>query len=170
MRFRVFQYPLPTAGDLNDLNTFLGSQRVATVAHHVAETAQGTMLVFVVETAGGPTVRGPQSAAPKIDYREKLSAEQFVLFTNLRAARKAWADAEGLPVYALFTNAQLAQMATGAIATAADLGRIDGLGPARAEKYAERLLSILRPHPASPTGGAPPPEPVMAVEASSHQP
>ena len=170
MRFRVFQYPLPTAGDLSDLNAFLGSQRVATVAHHVAATAQGTMLVFVVETTGGPAVRGPQAATSKIDYREKLSAEQFALFTNLRAARKAWADAEGLPVYALFTNAQLAQMATGAYATAADLGRIDGLGPARAEKYAERLLAILHPHPGSPTEVTSTPEPLMTGKASSQQP
>lgn len=52
----------------------------------------------------------------------------------------------------------------------ADLGRIDGLGPARAEKYAERLLAILRSHPGSPTEVTSPPEPLMTGKASSQQP
>ena len=150
MRFRVFQYPLPTAGELSDLNAFLASQRVATVAHHVVAHGQGGMLVFVVEVAGGPAGRAAPSGHHKVDYRETLSPAQFELFTRLRAARKAWADSEGLPVYALFTNAQLAQMAVGPCATAADLARIEGVGPARSEKYAERLLAILNALPTPP--------------------
>ena len=148
MRFRVFQYPLPTVGELPDLNAFLASQRVATVDHHVVAHGQGGMLVFVVEVAGGPAGRAAPTGHGKVDYRETLSPAQFELFTRLRAARKAWADSEGLPVYALFTNAQLAQMAAGSCATAADLARIEGVGPARSEKYAERLLAILKPLPA----------------------
>jgi len=147
MRFRVFQYPLPTGGELGDLNSFLGSQRIATVAHHVAATPHGAMLIFVVEVADGPAHRGQSGEKAKIDYRETLSPDQFALFTRLRAARKEWADAEGLPVYALFTNAQLARIAAGSFATAADLARIEGLGPARVERYAERLLSIVNPLP-----------------------
>lgn len=147
MRFRVFQYPLPTSGALVELNSFLGAHRVASVAHHVATTAHGAMLLFVVEVADGPVPRGPGSPAAKVDYRETLSPDQFALFTRLRTARKSWADAEGLPVYALFTNAQLAKIAAGSFATAADLARIEGFGPARVEKYAERLLAIVNSLP-----------------------
>ncbi|MBP9803395.1 MAG: HRDC domain-containing protein [Candidatus Accumulibacter sp.] len=45
------------------------------------------------------------------------------------------AEQEGVPMYALFTNEQLAEMVTRRTTTIAALGEIDGVGKARIEKY-----------------------------------
>jgi superfamily II DNA helicase RecQ len=78
-----------------------------------------------------------------VDYREQLSAEEFAVFSRLRDERKKWAEAEGVPVYTIFTNAQLAAMVRQRVTTAAALGGIDGIGPARVAKYGDRLLAVL---------------------------
>ena len=143
MNYRLFQYSLPAPPELEDLNAFLGTQRVAAVTHHLAAIAGGTMLVFVVETVGA-AVGGPGiGAAGKVDYREQLSTAEFAVFSRLRDERKKWAEAEGVPVYTVFTNAQLAEMVKRRVRSAADLAKLEGLGPARMEKYAVRLLALL---------------------------
>jgi superfamily II DNA helicase RecQ len=143
MNYRVFQYPLPAPPELEDLNAFLRTQRVAAVTQHLASTAGGTMLVFVVETVGTASASPAAGLQPRTDYREQLSTAEFSIFSRLRDERKKWAEAEGVPVYTVFTNAQLAEMVKRRIRSAAELGKIDGVGPARLEKYGARLLAVL---------------------------
>ena len=64
MRFRLFQYPLPAPTELDDLNAFVASQRIATVTHHLVQTPGGGMLVFVVETAGCSAPKAVPPAGP----------------------------------------------------------------------------------------------------------
>jgi superfamily II DNA helicase RecQ len=147
MPFRLFQYPLPASPELEDLNAYLASHRVAAVTQHLVSTAGGGMLVFIVETAGSLVSKPALSGGPKVDYREQLGPEDFARFNRLRDERKKWAEAEGLPVYSVFTNAQLAAMVRGKMVALADLAQIDGVGAARLEKYGARLLSLLNPLP-----------------------
>jgi superfamily II DNA helicase RecQ len=159
MTYRLFQYALPAPPLLEDLNTFLAASRVAAVATHLVPVAGGTMLVFIVETVGGVPGPGSGSGGPKTDYREQLNAADFMLFDRLRDERKQWADAEGVPVYTVFTNAQLAAMAQRRPRTAAELGTVEGVGPARVEKYGARLLALLTaPVAAGPPVPIPPSE------------
>jgi len=73
---------------------------------------------------------GPQGQRrPRVDYKELLSEQEFTLFARLRSLRKELAEREGVPAYALFTNEQLAE--------------IEGVGPARIEKYGERFVQAL---------------------------
>jgi len=142
MKYRLFQYPLPAPPELEDLNAFLAAQRVAAVTQHLVQTAGGAMLVFVVETvAGGGVAAGP--SPPKTDYKEELGAEDFPVFSRLRDARKKWAEEEGVPVYTVFTNAQLAEMVKRKVRSMAEMAAIDGVGKARVEKYGEKLLAML---------------------------
>ncbi len=112
MQFRIFQYPLPCPTEPEDLNGFLAGHRIASVSHHLVENGGTPVVVFVVQVASGPAV----SSAPRdrVDYRQVLDTDQFALFSRLRDARKKLAEAEGLPVYAVFSNAQLAAMWLGA--------------------------------------------------------
>jgi hypothetical protein len=41
-----------------------------------------------------------------VDYREVLKPEEFEVFSRLREWRKAVAEKEGIPVYAVLTNGQ----------------------------------------------------------------
>jgi hypothetical protein len=53
MTYRLFQYPLPGPPELEDLNSYLASHRVAAVTQHLVQTASGAMLVFIVQTVQG---------------------------------------------------------------------------------------------------------------------
>lgn len=143
MNYRLFQYALPAPPELADLNAYLAGNRVAAVSHHIVPTPSGGMLVFVVETVAGSVPNQGLSAGPKIDYREQMNAEEFAVFSRLRSERKRMAEAEGMPVYTVFSNAQLAEMVKRRVRTAAELHDIEGIGGARIGKYGERLLAIL---------------------------
>jgi superfamily II DNA helicase RecQ len=147
MKFRVFQYSVPAPDDLADLNAFLGSNRIVAVAHQVVAKPRGATLIFVVEylERGAPPSGAPTNGdrKGKVDYRDVLKPADFEVFSRLREERKVIAEAEGLPVYTVFTNAQLAEMVERRMVTAAALGKIDGLGDARLAKYGERVLRIL---------------------------
>jgi ribonuclease D len=78
-----------------------------------------------------------------VDYKEVLKPEEFEVFSRLRDWRKATADKEGVPVYVVLTNEQLAQMVQKKTNSKAGLKEIEGVGDARVEKYGDALLQIL---------------------------
>lgn len=82
-----------------------------------------------------------------MDYRALLNEEDFRLFSKLRDLRKKTADAEGIPLYGVFTNAQLAEMVRSRVAELSDFQKIEGVGKARVEKYGAPFLSLLREQP-----------------------
>ena len=131
MNYRVFQYPLPAPPELEDLNAFLRAQRIASVSHHLAATAGGAMLVFVVESTGPGSSRPGGDLAAKTDYRDQLTPADFAVFSRLREERKKWSDAEGIPVYTVFTNAQLAGMVTARVRSVEELAKVEGIGAIR---------------------------------------
>jgi len=141
MPIQLFQYPLPAEGKLEDLNRFLAQHRVAMVSHHVVHVSAGAMLVFVVETVGTEAVTGGRRG--RVDYRDILDSDDFEVFRKLREVRKHLAESEGVPIYAVFTNAQLADMAKRRCREAADLLSIEGIGQARVERYGENILAAL---------------------------
>ncbi len=142
MPYHLFQFPIPGAADLSELNSFLASQRVVAVQQHlVPAQGGGATLAFVVQTTEGGA--RSSSAGRKIDYKEELSAEDFALFSRLRDERKKIAEAEGVPIYAVLTNEQLAEIAQRRPKTLAALAEVPGLGKARIEKHGERLLRLL---------------------------
>jgi superfamily II DNA helicase RecQ len=142
MQYRLFQYPLPAPDEPEDLNHFLATNRIVVVTHHVVPNPAGAMLLFVVEyIAGAAKTEGGRS--PRIDYREVLSDSDFAVFSRLRDERKKIAEEKGMPLYAIFSNAQLAEMVTRRVRTEADLREVEGIGRAKVEEYAARFLPLL---------------------------
>jgi superfamily II DNA helicase RecQ len=78
-----------------------------------------------------------------VDYREILNAADFAVFSGLRVWRKAAAEKEGIPVYAVLTNDQLAQLARQRPTSKEALRGIEGIGEAKAARYAEGMLQII---------------------------
>jgi superfamily II DNA helicase RecQ len=100
---------------------------------------------------------GEKGSRPKsrVDYKEVLNEKDFAIYVKLRTLRKTIAEKEGLPLYALFSNEQLAAMVQKKIATRTALGAVDGVGKARLEKYAEPFLGVLRSEFAASPSGSP---------------
>jgi superfamily II DNA helicase RecQ len=78
-----------------------------------------------------------------VDYKELLSEEEFALFRRLRDLRKSVAEAEGVPVYAICTNRQLADIARRKPSSMAELCTIEGIGEGKSVRYGERFLHAI---------------------------
>jgi superfamily II DNA helicase RecQ len=102
---------------------------------------------------GGARADGSSRRAA-VDFKAVLDSADFALFAKLRTWRKAMAEAEGVPLYTVFTNEQLAAVATTRATTLTALGEIEGVGPARLDRYGPQLLGHLATLSAEP--GSPP--------------
>ncbi|MDZ7811636.1 MAG: HRDC domain-containing protein [Ideonella sp.] len=136
----------------SELNAFLAAQRVLAVQREWLADGAHSGWAFCVETVAGP---GPLPAAlkaggggsrrsPEVDYKRVLSPADFARYAHLRDWRKQAAQAEGVPLYALFSNEQLAAIVTQGVASLAALGQVDGVGAARVAKYGAALLLALQ--------------------------
>jgi superfamily II DNA helicase RecQ len=137
-----------------ELNRFLRGHRVLNVDRRWVDLGTESYWCFCVdylETGpfSGSPARPPGQSAGKVDYREVLNPEQFAAFVKLRTLRQAISKEEAVPVYVVFTNEQLAAMVQKGAASKADLGRIDGVGEARIQKYGDRFLACLKEHGAA---------------------
>ena len=65
------------------------------------------------------------------------------LFGSLREWRKARAEADSVPAYVVFTDATLEAMAEVRPSTRQAMLKVNGVGAAKLEKYADELLAIL---------------------------
>jgi superfamily II DNA helicase RecQ len=145
----------------DELNQFLSSHRVVRVERQWLADGERSCWAVCVETASGPgplpeslkAAAGRGSRDPgvadrsgkvKPDYRDLLSPEDFAVYAQLRALRKQVAEREGMPAYAVLNNDQLAALVQRRVGSAAAFGQIEGVGPARVERYAALFLSVLQ--------------------------
>ena len=144
-------FAIPARGDSGlqeELNRFLRSHRVLSVHREFVGQGDNSFWALAVEWmegAAGVTAAGSSGGRKaRVDYKEVLSPADFAVFARLREWRKATAEAEGIPVYAVLTNEQLAAVATSRPATAAQVQEIEGIGEAKAGKYAIGVLEVVK--------------------------
>ena len=127
----------------DELNAFLRSHRIVNVEKKLIDGERGTGWVFLVEY-GGPQ-EGKNShgtGTQRTDYREVLNPVDYALYDKLRSLRKELAEKSGVPVYAVFTNDQLAGMVRTRPKAAKDLLAIPGVGEARVKQYGGAFLVV----------------------------
>jgi len=161
MALRFFTIPVRAPAEAErELNAFLASHRVLTVERRFVDAGENSLWAICVDfLAGAPAEEaGARVRENKIDYKQVLTPAQFDVFARLRDVRRALAEKEGVPIYAVFTNEQLAEMVKSRATSKAALGRINGVGEARVEKYAGAILAVLaaaRPEPDAAGGSQP---------------
>ena len=148
MPFRIFLIPVLYSDEATEeLNAFIAGHRVAHIERKWIDQGTQSAYVFCVEyVLASPTRDGnprSQLSRNRIDYKTILSPDEFTIFSLLRELRKELSQQEGVPVFALFSNEQLAQMVQRRCASKADLLGIEGIGEAKVEKYSEKLLATL---------------------------
>lgn len=121
------------------MNAFLRAHKVLSIDRRWVEGGADSLWLFCIDyldssAAGGGDKNGSGSRA-KVDYKEILSPEEFAVFARLRDVRKEISQREAVPVYAIFTNEQLAQMVQARATTKSALEKIAGVGDARIERY-----------------------------------
>ena len=76
-------------------------------------------------------------------WKELITKENEGLFNILRNWRYEMSKKEGVPSYIVFTNKQLAEITSKAPESLNQLSQIDGIGPAKVQKYGVNVLEIL---------------------------
>ena len=141
VQYNTFYVPLTDAGEAQaQLNAFLRSHRILQVERQAFRDGWGFCVEWM-ENSAHRVEHETWRKASKVDYKEVLTPEVFERFSKLRERRKVIALEAGVPVYMVMTDAQLAEVAKLETPTAAEVGKIEGVGEARIAKYLERLLS-----------------------------
>ena len=90
------------------------------------------------------SLRRPKLPEQPPQVRRALGLEyDEVLFEKLRHLRTRLADANGVPTYVIFPNETLQQMAAFLPHSPENLGRIDGVGPAKLAEFAGPFLKVI---------------------------
>jgi len=149
MKIQYASFLLPAVADSPEqaaLNRFLRSVRVVQIMREFIQPATGpawAILVEYMDDAKQPARDGQGQPTAKIDYKEVLSPEDFAVFTALRQTRKSLAEEQGIPVYAVVTNEQLAAISRNRPKTLAELKAIDGIGDGKCEKFGAAFMNCL---------------------------
>jgi superfamily II DNA helicase RecQ len=75
---------------------------------------------------------------------ERLNEPQKLLFKRLREWRKNKSEKEGVPVFIIATNKQLAEVVLKAPSTLASLREIHGFGKKKIERYGNEVTGIIK--------------------------
>lgn len=148
MQLKFFSIPVADPGELEEeANRFLRGHRVLSVQRQLVQDAGSAYWALCIEYLEGITTAkefgGKNSGKQRVDYREVLDPEVFDVFSKLRERRKELAERDAVPVYAVCTNEQLAEMAKKKVTSKAGLLEIEGFGEAKAAKYGDSLLAVL---------------------------
>ncbi len=141
MRIQLFTVPIHEGEeDLNELNRFLGSHRVTDMQKTFVDTGKGGCWSFCVTYLEMVKAAGAETKKGKVDYRQVLEEKDFALFCEMRKVRKQIADSEAIPPYAVFTDAELAEIVKLEEITPASMRTIPGIGERKVEKYGARFI------------------------------
>ena len=120
IQYKFFTIPVKEPSEAEtELNRFLGSNRLITVHREFVSHGENSC-------------------------REVLSPEDFSIYARIRDWRKEKANQEGVQLYTIFTNEQIAKMMENRITSKNKLKEIEGIGDARVEKYGNDVLNILK--------------------------
>ena len=146
----------PDSPEQETLNRFLKSRRIVQTLKKLVSSESASHWAILVEYLDSPkTNSSEQQIKNKVDYKDILNAADFSLFSKLREVRKKLAEENGLPVYAVSTNEQLAEIAKRKPTNLTEFMKIDGIGQGKADKYVPAMLECIKQ-----TGNEAPPTPL----------
>ena len=148
MGLRFFTIPVrDSEKPERELNGFLASHKVLSIDRQLVDVGMNSFWAICVDylmTSAGESTLASNLSRSRVDYKTILPPDEFDVFSKLRQLRKELAQHEAVPVYALFTNEQLAQMVQRRCRSRSDVAQIEGIGEGKIEKYVDRCNSADR--------------------------
>jgi superfamily II DNA helicase RecQ len=145
LQYASFLIPLyPDSPEQEALNRFIRGRRVIQTRKELIPVEGQHQWAFMVEyldSPGNTTDAAADIPRSKVDYKEILSEADFAVFSKLREVRKKLSEEGGMPVYAVCTNEQLAEIAKRRPKTVAECMKIEGIGQGKAAKYVPALIA-----------------------------
>ncbi|MFH1885414.1 MAG: HRDC domain-containing protein [Pseudomonadota bacterium] len=145
MQIKLFTISLRDAeSGEEELNRFLRGRQILELIHQFLPQGADSRWCFLVKYMDGPVKsRNAGNRQDRIDYRDVLDEASFARFCTLRKARKAVAAKEGVPAFALFTDKQMAELAKFEVLSLENMGKVEGIGSGKTDKYGAALLKLL---------------------------
>lgn len=143
MQIKIFDIPIGANESMTEeLNHFLRAHKIIDIKKELALLSGNSCWTFCITYMldNKPADNNRSTGNGKIDYKEVLDSETFERFSNLRKLRKQIADKEAIPAYAVFTDAELAEMAKLSQLTLQEMQKIPGIGKKKLEKYGESFV------------------------------
>ncbi|HRD81058.1 MAG TPA: HRDC domain-containing protein [Saprospiraceae bacterium] len=141
MQFKFFSIQAPGGEHVaEELNLFLRSKKVLSVERRLVSTERGVFWHVCVEYLDEAY---PAGSREKVDYKKVLDDDSFARFARFKEIRKAIAQEESVPAYAIFTDEELAGMAKVSPLDAAEMRKIKGISDKKIEKYAKRFIQSM---------------------------
>lgn len=148
MQIQLYTIPtIDSKGALEEMNRFLRGHRVLEIRQEFAKDIGGAFWYFSIKYIDGMFISSNTTKnvkKQKVDYKEILNKKDFAKFDKLRKCRKEIAQKEAIPAYAIFTDAELAEIAKMPEMLVEKLGNIKGIGMKKVEKYGGRIIDMYR--------------------------
>ena len=150
MPIRVFSLPArsQSSEEEQELNDFLNRHRIVSITKQFVADGPNSFWSLCVDCLPRSSESVNETATSKrsqVDYREILSPGDFKIFSSLRELRKTVATREGVPIYTIFSNQQLADLVANRVTTKEEFGNVKGVGGSRIDKYADEFLALIIP-------------------------
>lgn len=146
MQIKIYTIPLFGNDEaVEEMNKFLRGNKVVDITKSLVQQGDVTYWSFCVTYLLGapPKLQQPTTERKeKVDYKQVLGDAEFARFALLRTIRKQLAEADAVPAFAVFTDAELAEMAKMEQITSKSLLTINGIGDKRVEKYGEPMCRM----------------------------
>ena len=142
--YAIFNIPVGLVeAETSALNQCIRQNRVVQVTKEIIRVGDAAFWTFLVEYLPGMKESVGSQGKQGIDYRDLLSAEDFTAFMKLKDVRTTLAETAGIPVYAVFTNEQLAEIVRQKPKSLVKLQEIKGIGESKAKNYGQAFLDCL---------------------------
>ena len=152
MKVRVFTLGFrPTEGRFDDeeLRAFVDGHEVMDVRYEFFTHGQSPYLMVLLayqgDQAGDPSRRWRVAGKRGERPYDGLTPEEKERYDALHKWRAGRAKLDGVPVYVILVNKQMADIARARPETIGALQAIDGIGAGRTERYGEDIMRVLVP-------------------------
>lgn len=145
MQIKLFSIPIGGDEDMvEEMNHFLRTNKIIDIRKDLAMLDGNSCWTFCItymqDSRTIEVTGGRQGGSSKIDYKDVLEPEVFERFSAFRKIRKQIAEKEAIPAFAVFTDAELAEMAKLKELTLSAMQSIPGIGKKKVEKYGSAFV------------------------------
>ena len=147
MQIQLFSIPASFCSQsaIDEMNKFMRANRVIDVDKHFVTGQDGAYWAFCIRYSEGLISSAPfYERKEKTDYKAVLDAVTFTRFEKLREIRKQISESDAVPAYAVFTDAELADIAGLQEFTLSKMQTIKGISIKKTEKYGESILQLFK--------------------------
>lgn len=147
MQIKIFNLPIGADDSaIEEVNHFLRANKIIDVKRELAmidgNSCWSFCITYMMQNRQGENYAVRGTNGRKIDYKEILEVDAFARFSALRRLRKQIAEEEGIPAYAVFTDAELAEIAKLSVLRIDAMKKIPGIGKKKIEKYGESFFQF----------------------------